>query len=85
MNFLILDPSSGLWTINEEHVQQHVKQLQKQLAGSKSVLEWVNTWNSCVGRFFSYTFGEYVFSNNSVPQTTDIVITDPQIALDAPI
>jgi hypothetical protein len=58
MNFLVLDPTSGQWVINQEHVQQHVKQLQKQLAGSKSVLEWVKTWNSCIGRFFSYTFGE---------------------------
>lgn len=58
MNFLILDPDSGRWIINKEHVQQHVEQLQKQLAGTKSVLEWIKTWNSCIGRFFSYTFGE---------------------------
>ena len=58
MNFLVLDPKTGEWIINKEHVQQHVEQLQKQLTGSKSVLEWVKTWNSCIGRFFSYTFGE---------------------------
>lgn len=58
MNFLVLDPVSGRWIINQEHVQEHVNQLQKQLLGSKSVLEWVKTWNSCIGRFFSYTFGE---------------------------
>ena len=58
MNFLVLDPESGKWVINKEHVQQHVEQLQKQLTASKSVLEWVKTWNSCIGRFFSYTFGE---------------------------
>lgn len=58
MNFLVLDPESGRWVINQEHVQEHVNQLQKQLLGSKSVLEWVKTWNSCIGRFFSYTFGE---------------------------
>ena len=60
INFLVLDPNSGDWTINKEHVQQHVEQLRKQLAGSKSVLEWIKTWNSCIGRFFMYTFGEYV-------------------------
>ena len=65
MNFLILDPQSGQWIINKDHVQQHVQQLQKQLAGSKSILEWIKTWNSCIGRFFSYTFGEYVDSTNT--------------------
>jgi hypothetical protein len=58
MNFLILDPGSGKWVINKEHVQEHVNQLQKQLNASKSVLAWIKTWNSCIGRFFSYTFGE---------------------------
>ena len=38
MNFLVLDPESGKWIINQEHVHEHVKQLQKQLAASKSVL-----------------------------------------------
>lgn len=65
MNFMVLDPKSGNWAINQEHVQEHVKQLQKQLAGCKSVLEWIRTWNSCIGRFFSYTFAEYVFYNLS--------------------
>ena len=58
MNFLILDRESGKWIINKSHVQEHVTQLQKQLNGSKSVLAWIKTWNSCIGRFFSYTFGE---------------------------
>ena len=59
MHFLKLDPESRRWIINKDHVKQHVAQLQKQLAGSKSVLEWIKTWNSCIGRFFSYTFGEF--------------------------
>lgn len=58
INFLVLDPETGDWTINQKHVQEHVKQLQKQLNGAQSVLQWVKTWNSCIGRFFSYTFGE---------------------------
>lgn len=60
MNFLVLDPTSGQWVINQDHVQEHIDQLQKQLLGSKSVLQWIKTWNSCIGRFFSYTFGESV-------------------------
>ncbi|EER23699.1 hypothetical protein CPC735_050690 [Coccidioides posadasii C735 delta SOWgp] len=58
INFLVLDPITGEWTINRSHVEEHVAQLSKQLNGAKSVLQWVKTWNSCIGRFFSYTFGE---------------------------
>ena len=58
MNFLVLDPDTGKWTIDKSHVQEHIDQLQKQLNNSKSVLAWIKTWNSCIGRFFSYTFGE---------------------------
>lgn len=57
-NFLALDPNSGQWTINKDHVDKHAMQLRKQLAQSKSILSWVKTWNSCVGRFFGSTFGE---------------------------
>ncbi|XEV04457.1 hypothetical protein FSHL1_009744 [Fusarium sambucinum] len=55
---LSLDPQSGIWRIDREEVDRHLKQLKKQLNGCKSVLEWVQTWNSCMGRFFSHTFGE---------------------------
>lgn len=58
MNFLTLDPERGCWIINQEHVRKHVEQLRRQLADPKSVLQWIKTWNSCIGRFFSYTFGE---------------------------
>lgn len=58
INFLVLDPNSGTWVIDQKHVQEHVLQLQKQLTASNSVLQWIKTWNSCVSRFFSYTFGE---------------------------
>ncbi|KAM0259271.1 hypothetical protein ACHAPA_010838 [Fusarium lateritium] len=55
---LSLDPNSGIWEIDREQVEQHMRQLKKQLNECKSVLEWVQTWNSCMGRFFSHTFGE---------------------------
>jgi len=58
---LRLDPDSGKWEIDQPQVKEHVKQLQKQLAGCKSVLQWVQTWNSCIGRFFGHTFGEPAF------------------------
>lgn len=58
VDFLRLSPESGRWIINQELVDAHVKQLQKQLAACTSVLSWVQTWNSCIGRFFGSTFGE---------------------------
>ncbi|KAG4275107.1 hypothetical protein FPRO04_08769 [Fusarium proliferatum] len=55
---LFLDPKSGIWEIDRVEVEGHMRQLKKQLDGCISVLEWVQTWNSCMGRFFSHTFGE---------------------------
>ncbi|KAK4144133.1 uncharacterized protein C8A04DRAFT_36961 [Dichotomopilus funicola] len=58
IGFLCLDPKTGKWGIDQKLVMAHVDQLKTQLAESKSVLSWVQTWNSCMGRFFSHTFGE---------------------------
>ncbi|KAH6621265.1 hypothetical protein B0J18DRAFT_432009 [Chaetomium sp. MPI-SDFR-AT-0129] len=58
IGFLCLDPETGKWVIDQKLVMAHVDQLKKQLAESSSVLSWVQTWNSCIGRFFSHTFGE---------------------------
>jgi hypothetical protein len=58
IGFLCLDPETGKWVIDQKLVMAHVDQLKKQLTECKSVLSWVQTWNSCIGRFFSHTFGE---------------------------
>jgi hypothetical protein len=58
IGFLCLDPETGKWVIDQKLVGAHVDQLKRQLADCKSVLSWVQTWNSCIGRFFSHTFGE---------------------------
>jgi hypothetical protein len=57
VGFLILD-QTGHWTINQQDVDAHVTQLQKQLSQCSSVLSWVQTWNSCIGRFFGHSLGE---------------------------
>ena len=57
VGFLHLDAESGTWVINQKDVFAHVKQLSKQLTTAPSILSWVHTWNSCIGRFFSHTFG----------------------------
>ncbi|KAK8067023.1 hypothetical protein PG997_013770 [Apiospora hydei] len=58
---LLLDPQSGEWVIDQKQVNVHITQLGKQLAACDSILSWVQTWNSCIGRFFSHTFGEPAF------------------------
>ncbi|KAF2098425.1 hypothetical protein NA57DRAFT_38906 [Rhizodiscina lignyota] len=57
IGLLGLDPKSGKWEINQNVVSAHVQQLGKLLADSESILSWVHTWNSCIGRFFGNTFG----------------------------
>ncbi|KAK5660818.1 hypothetical protein OQA88_12187 [Cercophora sp. LCS_1] len=61
IGFLRLDAESGKWGIDKKMVKAHLEQLERQLNNCKSVLSWVQTWNSCIGRFFSHTFGEPAF------------------------
>ena len=58
LGFLELDAETGVWVIDQKQVDAHAKQLQKQLAECTSIFSWVQTWNSCIGRFFNYTFGQ---------------------------
>ncbi|GLB14791.1 hypothetical protein AtubIFM61612_004590 [Aspergillus tubingensis] len=56
--FLKLDADSETWVIDETLVDAHVQQLKQQLDRCDSVISWVRTWNSCIGRFFKNTFGQ---------------------------
>ena len=58
LGFLELDTQTGDWAIDHKKVDTHIKQLRKQLAGCNSIFSWIQTWNSCIGRFFNYTFGQ---------------------------
>lgn len=55
---LLLDEDSGEWVLDKDQIDEHVAQLRKQLAACNNILDWVKTWNSCIGRFFSHTLGE---------------------------
>ncbi|KAI0445711.1 hypothetical protein F4803DRAFT_507060 [Xylaria telfairii] len=55
---LLLDKDSGEWILDQDQIDEHVTQLQKQLAACTNILDWVKTWNSCISRFFSHTLGE---------------------------
>ncbi|RDK46604.1 hypothetical protein M752DRAFT_104207 [Aspergillus phoenicis ATCC 13157] len=56
--FLKLDADTEEWVIDETLVDAHVRQLKHQLDRCDSVISWVRTWNSCIGRFFKNTFGQ---------------------------
>ncbi|OOQ82230.1 hypothetical protein PEBR_39790 [Penicillium brasilianum] len=58
IGFLMLDPSSGDWVIDHSQVETHIDQLKTQLDQCNTLLSWIRTWNSCIGRFFRNTFGE---------------------------
>ncbi|KAL2867663.1 uncharacterized protein BJX67DRAFT_75870 [Aspergillus lucknowensis] len=55
--FLSLHPT-GAWLIDEPQVNAHIQQLKTQLDKCESVMAWIRTWNSCIGRFFKNTFGQ---------------------------
>lgn len=61
IGFLTLNADSGNWVINQEQVAAHVEQLKKQLDCCDSVISWIRTWNSCIGRFFTNNFGQPTF------------------------
>ncbi|KAF2279623.1 uncharacterized protein EI97DRAFT_430655 [Westerdykella ornata] len=56
--FLVLDPSVGRWVINQTDVDAHIVELRRQLGACRSVMAWVQAWNSYVSRFFSTNFGQ---------------------------
>jgi hypothetical protein len=61
IGLLVLDPDSGNWVIDQTQVDAHVQQLKQQLDHCDSVISWIRTWNSCIGRFFTSNFGQPAF------------------------
>ncbi|CAA9958470.1 hypothetical protein PTMSG1_02028 [Pyrenophora teres f. maculata] len=57
--FLRLDPKSGRFEIDQKMVDGHVEELRTQLQGkSKSVIDYIQAWNSYAATFFSSNFGK---------------------------
>ncbi|KAF2704633.1 hypothetical protein K504DRAFT_461383 [Pleomassaria siparia CBS 279.74] len=57
--FLYLDPTDGTFEIDQKMVDSHVEELRKQLQSkSKSVIDWIQAWNSYAATFFSSNFGK---------------------------
>ncbi|KAF2018533.1 hypothetical protein BU24DRAFT_418061 [Aaosphaeria arxii CBS 175.79] len=57
--FLRLDPATGRFAIDKAMVESHVEELRGQLKGkSKSIIDWIQAWNTYAATFFSSNFGK---------------------------
>ncbi|KAE8147707.1 cytochrome P450 [Aspergillus avenaceus] len=56
--FLKLDAQEGRFVIDQEQVDIHITELQRQLSACKSVFSWAQAWNSYFGRFFANNFAK---------------------------
>ncbi len=50
--------ASGRWVVDDKEVDDHIEELRRQLSACKSVLAWVQAWNTYVSRFFANQFGK---------------------------
>ncbi|KAF7597583.1 hypothetical protein BBP40_000061 [Aspergillus hancockii] len=56
--FLKLDAQEGRFVIDQQQVDDHISELQRQLSACKSIFSWVHAWNSYFGRFFANNFAK---------------------------
>ncbi|KAL5378355.1 hypothetical protein PMIN06_004728 [Paraphaeosphaeria minitans] len=57
--FLYLDGFTGRFEIDDRMVDGHIEELRAQLQGkSKSVIDWIQAWNTYAATFFSSNFGK---------------------------
>lgn len=57
--FLHLHPTTGQFQIDQNMVDSQITELRTQLAGkTKSVIDWIQVWNSFAATFFSSNFGK---------------------------
>ncbi|KAF3398337.1 hypothetical protein F1880_005960 [Penicillium rolfsii] len=55
---LYLNAESGNFEIDQEMVDEHIKELQRQLHDKQgSIFGWIQAWNSYASTFFTYNFG----------------------------
>lgn len=56
--FLKLDAEQGRFVIDQEQVDNHILELQRQLSSCKSIFAWIQAWNSYFARFFPNNFAK---------------------------
>ena len=54
---LLLDSKIGHFVIDQDRVEKHIDELQRQLGTCKSVFAWIQAWNMYAVRFFLTNFG----------------------------
>lgn len=56
--FLKLDAQQGRFIIDQEQVDSHIAELERQLSSCSSIFAWVQAWNSYFARFFPNNFAK---------------------------
>lgn len=72
--FLKLDEDEARFVIDQKDVDKHIVELRRQLAATKSVFGWINTYNKYMA-FFLRNFGGRPANCFGVPHLTDIIDT----------
>ncbi|KAF2003747.1 hypothetical protein P154DRAFT_486456 [Amniculicola lignicola CBS 123094] len=57
IGFVNFETSPVKFTINDAKVEAFAHKVKKELASSKTILEWISTWNSAVGNYANNRFG----------------------------
>ena len=56
---LVLNPESGIFEIDQEMVDKHIQELNRQLKNQAgSIFAWIQTWNAYATTFFTSNFGK---------------------------
>lgn len=55
---MYFDPETLRFKIDQKMVDEHIDELNKQLAAKESVFEWIQVWNTYANTFFTSNFGK---------------------------
>ena len=50
--------SCGVWEVDEKEIDEHIEELRRQLSACKSVLAWIQAWNTYATKFFATNLGK---------------------------
>jgi hypothetical protein len=71
--FLKLDSADGRWIVDQAKVDEHIEELRRQLGACRSVMAWIQAWNTYLDRFFCTNLGEP--ANCFARQHNDLIIS----------
>jgi len=70
--FLNLDSAAGRWVVDHTKIDEHIEELRRQLGACRSVMAWIQAWNTYVNRFFCTNLGQP--ANCFARQHNDLII-----------